>query len=484
MPRVGSKGATSAQGFGFTSGATLLPPNAPTIGTASLTAGNTIIVSFTPPSPPGTTYTVTSSPDGITASGASSPIAVSGLTQGTTYTFTVTATNAAGTSPPSSASNAVTSYGTPGGVAGPTSITALYRGVSVTFSPATDFGGSTLNTYQLTDSTGNTVYGSASSSPITVSNYAGFAPGTTYLVYVVTVATSGLKSSPVIIGSFIANSSTVATSYSSSSTFTVPSGVSTLYVESYGAGGNGNVSATAPKGGGGGAYSLSQISVSAGQTVYIGVSSSNSWVNKSANIAPSVSSDGVLAVAGSGGASGGAGGASSSGIGSLRYSGGNGGAGAGGSATGGGGGGAAASYNLTGGAGGQALAGGKSGGGGGIKGAGQQGQSTAGGKGGLNWNNTQANGATSSSAAVAGTNGGGGGGGTSTTNFNGAAGGNSTGSSAANYAGGGGGGGGGTSAPIAGNGGTFGGGGGSGNTGGTPGTGGGGGSVIYYDPGY
>jgi hypothetical protein len=55
-----------------------------------------------------TTYTVTASPGGATASGASSPITVSGLTNGTAYTFTVTATNANGTGAESSASTAIT----------------------------------------------------------------------------------------------------------------------------------------------------------------------------------------------------------------------------------------------------------------------------------------------------------------------------------------------------------------------------------------
>lgn len=85
-------------------------PGAPTIGTA--TAGDAeASVSFTAPSdtgyPTNLTYTVTSSPGGITATGSSSPITVTGLTNYTSYTFTVTATNANGTSPASSASNSV-----------------------------------------------------------------------------------------------------------------------------------------------------------------------------------------------------------------------------------------------------------------------------------------------------------------------------------------------------------------------------------------
>lgn len=86
-------------------------PGAPTIGAA--TAGEaSASVAFTAPASNGgaaiTSYTVTSSPGGITASGSASPINVTGLTNGTAYTFTVTATNSVGTGPASAASNSVT----------------------------------------------------------------------------------------------------------------------------------------------------------------------------------------------------------------------------------------------------------------------------------------------------------------------------------------------------------------------------------------
>ena len=89
-------------------------PGAPTIGTATDTgAGGAVSVAFTAPTFAGipatiTSYTVTSSPGGFTGTGASSPITVSGLTDGTAYTFTVTATNASGTGPASAASNSAT----------------------------------------------------------------------------------------------------------------------------------------------------------------------------------------------------------------------------------------------------------------------------------------------------------------------------------------------------------------------------------------
>jgi hypothetical protein len=78
----------------------------PTIGLA--TAGNTeASVAFTPGAVPGDTYTVTSSPGGFTATGAASPLVVTGLTNGTAYTFTATATNGAGTSAASAATGAI-----------------------------------------------------------------------------------------------------------------------------------------------------------------------------------------------------------------------------------------------------------------------------------------------------------------------------------------------------------------------------------------
>jgi len=86
-------------------------PSAPGIGAASRGHASAT-VAFTAPSNNGgaaiTSYTVTSSPGGITSTGNSSPITITGLTAGTPYTFTVTATNSAGTGAASVASNSVT----------------------------------------------------------------------------------------------------------------------------------------------------------------------------------------------------------------------------------------------------------------------------------------------------------------------------------------------------------------------------------------
>jgi hypothetical protein len=89
-------------------------PDAPSIGVP--TAGNgQVSVAFTAPAGNGgsaiTSYTATSAPGGFSASGTSSPLIVTGLSNGTTYTFTVTATNAIGTGAPSASSIAVAPKG-------------------------------------------------------------------------------------------------------------------------------------------------------------------------------------------------------------------------------------------------------------------------------------------------------------------------------------------------------------------------------------
>ena len=80
-------------------------PVAPTgiVATAGVSSASVAFVAVSG----ATYYTVTSTPGNIVGYGTSSPIVVSGLTNGTSYTFIVRAVNATGTSPASAASAAV-----------------------------------------------------------------------------------------------------------------------------------------------------------------------------------------------------------------------------------------------------------------------------------------------------------------------------------------------------------------------------------------
>ena len=163
-------------------------PGAPTIGAA--TASHKLVsVAFSAGAANGaavTLYTVTDSTGAHTATGAASPIAVEGLTNGVAYTFTVTATNPVGTGPASAATTAAVPDALPGAPvmvavvpnnAGSSAQIFFDRPAACSLrSTAGEFDSPCLWTYTAKSSPGG-LTGSGSSSPVTVT---GLTQGTEY----------------------------------------------------------------------------------------------------------------------------------------------------------------------------------------------------------------------------------------------------------------------------------------------------------------
>ncbi len=201
-------------------------PGAPTIGTVTVAGASTVSVGFSAPLFDGgaaiTGYTVISSPGGLTATGAGSPITVTGLTPGTSYTFVVTATNANGTGAASAPSNAVTpvpplavapvsatvAYGTASPISlaitgaassvavatAPAHGTAVASGTTITYTPAPGHAGSDSFSYTASDAYTTTAAATVSitvSAPTVVIDTASLAVATADSAYTQTLSSSG-----------------------------------------------------------------------------------------------------------------------------------------------------------------------------------------------------------------------------------------------------------------------------------------------------
>lgn len=258
-------------------------PSAPLFVTAN--AGNSqAIVSFTVPSSDGgsaiLSYTVTSNPGGFTTSGTSSPITITGLTNGTPYTFTVIATNSVGNSIPSAASSPVTPTEPATVPSAPSSLSANpgNTSVDISFTQTTD-GGSPITNYKYSTDNGITFLALSptdTTSPITITTLStdGTTPltnGTSYTIKIIAVNAVGdsLPSSSIEVIPGIINFKGTGTT-----TWTAPVGVTSVdYLVVGGGGGSGATHDGGGAGGGGGGMVLTgTLSVTPGNvyTVIVG----------------------------------------------------------------------------------------------------------------------------------------------------------------------------------------------------------------------
>jgi hypothetical protein len=173
-----------------------LAPAAPLIGTAEDTGSGRsfndakVLVTFTPQGPnDATSFTVTSSPGGYTATDSSSPVILTGLQSGVSYTFTVTATNSYGTSAPSAATSAITATTVPAAVGTP-SVSSPSAGIDRVSWDAPANGGKAISSYYWYSSDGKS--GTTSSTTVDVSQEQGTSQ--TYQVYATNANGNGASS--------------------------------------------------------------------------------------------------------------------------------------------------------------------------------------------------------------------------------------------------------------------------------------------------
>jgi hypothetical protein len=266
-------------------------PCAPFIGTATAAGGTSVTVSYTAPTFNGgaaiTSYVASSSSGSITATlsqAGSGTITVTGLTQGTPYSFSVRAVNRIGPSVASTQSNTITLFSVP---CAPTIGTAVATGqtsATVAFTAPANNGGSAITKYIATSSPGSitATLSQAGSGTITVTGLSGL---TAYTFKITATSSIGTSADSGCSNSITTWRSPGSCSFVTPGTYcwTVPSGIYSVSVVTVGAGSGavraGGACINYRAGSGGGLAYVNNRTVTPGSVIRIIVGAGGHGVN-------------------------------------------------------------------------------------------------------------------------------------------------------------------------------------------------------------
>ena len=271
-------------------------PDAPGIGTATATSDTAATVAYTAPANDGgatiTSYVATSTPGSITgtlSTAGSGTITVSGLTTGTSYTFTVHAVNSVGNSAESSASGSITTWSVPDAPGISTATATSNTTATVAYTAPGDDGGATITSYVATSTPGSITgtLSTAGSGTITVNGLSA-ATAYTFTVHAVNSVGNSAESSASNSITTEANPGQQTWNTGTNTTWTCPAGVTSVSVLCIATPRNGELSYTSGPiysfNGFGGALSyINNYSVTPTSTyaVYVSAAHNTYFVNES-----------------------------------------------------------------------------------------------------------------------------------------------------------------------------------------------------------